>query len=310
MNMPLNFGQQVEEKTFDNDVIPKDTLVWMVVNVRGIQNSKETNGRYLDVELTVAEGQPYEKRKIWDKIADPFDAQNSEAWRNMGYGAIRRILEAVRGADPSNPNSYVLKRLEDIGGLTVPVVVGIEKGSKEYPDDKNRVEYLSPHSSVKKIVECYNLLQQGINQYGKSKSSGSNDGQGNLLSQGPAPTPAAMPPAQQPAAQQQPTQNAGPGWLAPQGQAPQGQPPAAAPAPQAAPPQQQAPAQGFTQGQPPAQPQQAAPYQPPAATATSAPPASQPQTGQPSAMNATTSHSEAGPAPFPAAGQPPQGGQQ
>lgn len=289
MNMPLNFGQKVKEKTFDTDVIPKDTLVWMVVNVRGIQNSKKTNGRYLDIELTVAEGQPYAKRKIWDKIADPFDTQNSEEWRNMGYGAIRRILEAVKGASPDNPNSYVLNRLEDISGLTVPVLVGIEKGDKEYPDDKNRAEYLSPHSSVKKIVECFGLLQQGINKHGKDEKP--NDGQGSLLSNGPAPTPAAMPPAQQPAPQAAPpAQNTAPGWLA--GQPQQGQ---ATPA--AAPPQQQAP-QGFTQGQQPAPVQQAAPPQPPAASATPGQPQPQPQTAPPPAQNATTSPTEQ-PASFP-----------
>ena len=311
MNMPLNFGHKVEEKSFDNDVIPKDTLAWMVVNVRGFQNSKQTNGRYLDIELTVAENQPYAKRKIWDKIADPFDAQNSEEWRNMGYGAIRRILEAVKGATPDNPNSYVLNRLEDISGLVVPVLIGIEKGTKEYPDPKNRVDYLSPHSSVKKIVECYGLRQQGIFKYGKDEPA-TNDGQSSLFGSAPAPTtPAAMPPAATPPQQTQPAAGGAPGWLADQGQ------PAAAPAqPAANPPQGYPPAPGtpqshtqgyeaapantgFPSGQPQPQPQQGQPGQY-AASATSIPPTGS-TTAPQSAPNATPSPSEgyAQPAQFP-----------
>ena len=290
MNMPLNFGQKVEEKSFDNDVIPKDTLLWCVINVRGIKNSKETNGRYLDIELTVADNQPYNRRKIWDKIADPFDANNSEEWRNMGYGAIRRILEAVKGASPDNPNSYVLNRLEELGGLTVPVLIGIEKGSAQYPDDKNRVDYLSPHSSVKKIVECYGLLMQGVFKYEKGEKK--DDGQGSLLAgtQQAAP-PAAMPPASAPPPAAAAAPQAAPGWLAPQGGAPA---PAAAPAPNT----------GFPSGQAPA-PDQQGHQAPPAGTATYAPPTGAPTAHQ-SAPNATASPSSGYVAP---AGFQPQGQQ-
>lgn len=231
MNMPLNFGMKVEEKS--GDVIPKNTLLWCHLGVRGFKNSRTTQGRYLDIELTVAEGQPYAKRKIWDKIADPFDALNSEEWRTMAYGTIRRILEAVKGAHPSNPNSYGLNRLEDLNGLVVPVIVDIEKGKGEYTEEKNRVEYLSPHSSTKKICECFRLLSSGVNKYGKDEKPGIPQ-QANMFAGAPVASPVAAPQfAQQPVAQ-----TSGPqAWLAPSQPTPA------------------APQQGFQQGQAPAQQQ-------------------------------------------------------
>lgn len=247
----LNFGHKVEEK--NNDTIPKNTLLWCVLAIRQIKNSRETNGRYLDIELTVLDNQPYSRRKIWDKIADPFDTNNSEEWRNMGYLAIRRILEAVKGATPENANSYSLNRLEDLHGLTVPVLIGIEKGKDGY-EDKNRVDYLTPHSTQKKIVECYRLLMSGQNKYGNDDKPAVPT-QGSMFTGTASPPPAGFsPPAGAPAAA--PAASSAPGWLAPaQGAlAPQQQYQAPAPQqPAYAPPQGQ-PA-GFPQGTAPA-PQQ------------------------------------------------------
>lgn len=245
MNMPLNFGQKVEEKS--GDVIPKDTIVWCVLNIREIKNSRDTNGRYLDIELTVADNQPFARRKLWDKIADPFDVNNSEEWRTMAYGSIRRILEAVKGATPENANSYTLNQLQDLHGLTVPVLIGIEKGNAQYPDDKNRAEYLSPHSSVKKIVEAYRLLCSGVYTIAKAAAPAAPQ-QGSMFTGTATPPPAGFPPAAPaPAAAQN-----GPGWLAP---ATPAAAPAPAPAQQYAPQPQQAPQAGFPQATAPAQQQ-------------------------------------------------------
>ena len=215
MNMPMNFGQAVEEKSFSGEVIPKDTLVWCHFKLRGFKNSKQTNGRYLDIELTVAENQPHAGRKIWDKMADPFDESNGVEWRNMAYGAIRRILEAVKGANPSDANSYALNSLEDLNGLVVPVRVGIEKGSGDYPDDKNGVDYISPFSSVKKVVECYELLKSGVFTCSKEKAKPQAPAQGNMFAGTQTAPPAAMPPQQQVNQQVQ-----DPNWLAQQQQVP------------------------------------------------------------------------------------------
>lgn len=211
----LNFGQKVEEQS--GDTIPKDAILWCVLNVREIKVSRETQGQYLDIELTVADNQPYARRKIWDKIAHPFDNNNSEKWRSAGYGAIRRILEATKGATPDNQNSYVLNQLTDLSGLTVPVLVGIEKGNDDYPDDKNKAEYLSPHSTVKKIAECYRLLCAGQYQYNKPGKAGTPPGvpaQGSMFNGTAQQPPAQFAPQAAPVPQAAPAAPA-PTWLAP-----------------------------------------------------------------------------------------------
>lgn len=225
---PMNFGTPVQERS-QGDLIPKDTLLWVRAEVRGIKNSKQTNGRFVDIELTIAENQPYAGRKLWDTIMDPYDNLNSVEARDMGTGKIRRILEGVFGARPDNPNSYQLPSYEALGGQhLIPVCVGIQKARPDSGyDDKNTVEYLSPHSSVKKVVECFNNLKNGLNKWEKAGAA--------KPAQAPAQTGFTMPAQAQPqqggftppaAAPAQPAQNA-PGWL--------GQPPGAAPAPAAAP---------------------------------------------------------------------------
>lgn len=269
--MVMNFGQKVEERS--NDIIPKNSLVWCVFALRGLKNSRETNGRYLDVELTVCEGQPYARRKIWTMIGDPYDANNKEEFRTMGTATIRRILEACKGANPQIPESYSLNAFEDLNGLVVPVLVTVQKGNKEYPDDKNGADFLSPYSGLKKIVESYKLLTEGKHFYGKEEAPAP-AAQGNMFGTAPSAPPVGAPmfgnstPQAAPAAQ--------PGWLAPASAA---QPPAQPPTQPQALPAAGAPV-GFPQGQAPAQPQ-AVPYANPAApqppvqtnTAPAAPPA-------------------------------------
>lgn len=309
---PMNFGTPVQERS-QGDLIPKDTLLWVRADVRGIKNSKQTNGRFVDIELTIAENQTFAGRKLWDTIMDPYDNLNSVEARDMGTGKIRRILEGVFGARPDNPNSYQLPSYEALGGQhLIPVCVGIQKAKADSGyDDKNTVEYLSPHSSVKKVVECYNLLKNGVNKWEKAG--------GAKPAAAPAQQGFSMPPQAQPqqggftppAAAPAPAQQNAPGWLGqPPGAAPAATsglavqtPPAATPAPQggqqfpqshtapaaagapmaapgAAPVNQQMQPQGFQQPQGQGFAANAGQLQPPAATNTA--PAATPATPSPS----------------------------
>lgn len=157
----LDFSAQIEER--DYDLIPKGTLLWAVINLKGVKSSNSSTSKYLDMELTIDDGQPYARRKIFVKVGDPNWQGNSEEYRKMGYGAIRRILEAAFGAHPSNPQSYLVipdPTYHVLHGKRVAVKVTIEKGKDGY-EDKNSVEFLSPHSSVKSVAKAFEDLKAG-----------------------------------------------------------------------------------------------------------------------------------------------------
>lgn len=142
------------------DTLPKGLLVFAVIQVRGIKTGG-TGSRYLDVELTVDQGQPFAGRKLFDKIGDPFFEGNSEKYRQMGMIAVTRMLEAARGAGPNNPGAYKLDDFSQLSGLRVPIKVGIEEGTDGH-DDKNRVaEWLTPNPTSQSGFKGYERLLKG-----------------------------------------------------------------------------------------------------------------------------------------------------
>lgn len=199
----LDFSQKAEEK--NNDLIPAGTLLWAIMNVRGVKDSKSSSSRYLDVELTIDDtpGQPYARRKIWDMIGDPLHAGNSEEYRNMGLASIRRILEVAFAANPNVPDTYkVLTDYSQMTGKRVAIQVRVEKAKEGSGyDDKNKVEYLSPHSSVKTIVKKFEDLKAGKHApEGKAAPAAANQQAGfGFTGQGVPPVPPG---------------NSGPDWLA------------------------------------------------------------------------------------------------
>lgn len=153
----LDLSAKPEER--DNDLIPNNQLAWAYIHVRSIKTSPDTGTRYLDVELTVADNQPYAKRKLWVNIMDPLFPQNSDGAKNMGLMMLKRIMETCMGATPDNPASYQqLAEYRDLTGKCVPIRISVKKEKDERYDDKNEVEFLSPFSTVKSVVKAYNAL--------------------------------------------------------------------------------------------------------------------------------------------------------
>lgn len=134
------------------DLIPAGTLCPAIASVRGIKTSKNTGGRYLDLELTVDAG-PYTRRKVFGLILDPGDAKNSAGGREMGQRAIIRIFEAAGVFQVGNLASYQAwdnASLEQIGqkidGIKVALSVKIES-SEGYADKNTIGDFLTPNPS-------------------------------------------------------------------------------------------------------------------------------------------------------------------
>lgn len=144
----MDFSTAPTQQFGTGELIPKGTLAWAWLTLRpynmdqGIAEtpSKSSEARYLDVEMTI-EGGPYDRRKLWDKIG----VCGSEKYVQAGHAAIRHILEVGKEAGPQNMAGYVIDNYFAIDGLKVAIEIGIEKGSQQYPEDKNNVRYLSPN---------------------------------------------------------------------------------------------------------------------------------------------------------------------
>lgn len=157
-------------KEMDFDPIPDNTLAWVILKVRG--SKVATSGtKYWDCEFTVDEGQQHARRKIFQNIMDPFYPSNSDGAKDMGFLAVKRMLESGRGAGPENLGAYVTpdtdNHMLDLDGLRVAVRIAVEKGGPKNPsdpngekyDDKNQIkEFLSPVAEASSARKGYSEL--------------------------------------------------------------------------------------------------------------------------------------------------------
>lgn len=168
MTMDFSAGAGV---TTQADTIPAGQLAWVILTIKGIKNNTNTGSRSIEYEATIDEGQPFAKRKVFGYIGDPNHEANSEGYRQMGLVAITRILESGRGAGPNNPDGYKIQGFEQLGGLRVPVKIGIEKGTDGY-DDKNKVvEWLTPNPASQSGHKLYQRLMAGEHNVSAPKAA-------------------------------------------------------------------------------------------------------------------------------------------
>lgn len=140
------------------DLIPHGFLCWVMVNFKGMKNGSKENdlgrfSRYADVELTIADQQPYARKKVFTTVGDPDSENNTDGYRQMGMTALTRMVEAAGIVNPEEPASYEKlngKSIEQVmsmlDGKYVAIKVKFSKGSGGY-DDKNEVgEFLTPNA--------------------------------------------------------------------------------------------------------------------------------------------------------------------
>lgn len=168
MTMDFSAGAGV---TTQADTIPAGQLAWVILTIKGIKNNANTGSRSIEYEATLDEGQPFAKRKIFGFIGDPNHEANSEGYRQMGLVAITRILESGRGAGPNNPDGYKIQGFEQLGGLRVPVKIGIEEGQNGYSDKNKVVEWLTPNPASQSGHKLYQRLMAGEHNVSAPKAA-------------------------------------------------------------------------------------------------------------------------------------------
>lgn len=206
----MDFSAGAGVSTGGGDPIPNGALLWVIVNVRAVKPTQK-GGAYIDIELTVDDGQPYARRKIWTKVGDPMNMGNSENYRQMGMVAVSRMLEAGRGAGPNNPGAYHINQYTDLSGLRVPIKVKVEPGQNGYDDKNDVAEWLTPNPQSG-CAKLYQRLTSGDHGVGQKPAAQPVSGFGGFGSQQQTTQPQAQPSFGQPQPQGAPASTAANGW--------------------------------------------------------------------------------------------------
>jgi hypothetical protein len=153
-NADLDFNNANEQLSGDFKPIPENTVVHLIMKVRPggagdggmLTQSKRSPWQYLDCEFTVVGGR-YDKRKIWQNMMwfNPSEPKSQAA--DITKQNIRAMLESARNVMPSDQCDEAKQKrrissLSDLNGLSFTARVGIEKGTADYPDDKNTVKFI------------------------------------------------------------------------------------------------------------------------------------------------------------------------
>jgi hypothetical protein len=148
------------------DLIPRNYLCWARLAFNGMKVSQSTGSRYGEIELTISEGQPYARKKIFTRVADPDYENNSEGYRSMGMVALTRMLESsglVDVKDAASYEKYNGKSAEHalmlLDGRHVAIKIKVDVGKDGYGDKNEVGEYLTPNEqsqSCKLFVKLQN----------------------------------------------------------------------------------------------------------------------------------------------------------
>jgi|10_taG_2_1085330.scaffolds.fasta_scaffold35334_2 hypothetical protein len=155
----LDFGGDTGGSGADYDLIPNGTLVMGTISLEASKIS-QNGGRYYPYTISIDDGQPYERRKIWGNIMDPFFPEgcdeavqanlkgNSEGACNMGKATVQRILELNTGAHPDKEGSYQINHIADLSGMSVAIRIKKKKGTDGYADKNEVAAFLSCHEKL------------------------------------------------------------------------------------------------------------------------------------------------------------------
>lgn len=168
------------------DLLPRGFLCWAMLTYRGMKTSDKTGSRYADLELTIADRQPFARKKIWTMVGDPDYSDNSEGYRNMGMTALTRMVEAAGIVNPSDAASYeklnglpTEKVMMMLDGKYVALSIGIEKGEGGYPD-KNKVgDFLTPNEQSSGYKNFMKLSNGDHGNTGQNNPAASRGGFGS-----------------------------------------------------------------------------------------------------------------------------------
>lgn len=137
--MSMDFNDAERQSSGGGDPIPNGAVAPVIINLRGIKNSK-TGAQGLDIEITVTAGE-FKGRKAWKWagiVGNGSDGHNKMVAITRSF--IRGALESAYGVDPSDDSAGAMdgRRLgdwDDLNGLEFLARFKLEKG-EDYTDQR------------------------------------------------------------------------------------------------------------------------------------------------------------------------------
>lgn len=148
--MAIDTNTAQKQKGFD--LIPNGTVASVVLNLRGLKDTKNADGEMLDCEYTVSSGD-FSTRKIWElSMIRGNGSEGHTTAVDIAMSRLRALLEsafAIESEDESEEaqEARIIENWTDIDGLEVLVKIGIEKSKdSQYPDKNRIVAFIGPDS--------------------------------------------------------------------------------------------------------------------------------------------------------------------
>lgn len=135
----MDFNDAERQSSGGGEPVPEGTVAPVIVNLRGIKNSK-TGAQGLDLEFTITAG-PFKGRKAWKWAG--FSGNGSDGHNKMvsiTRAFVRGMLESAYGVDPADDSAGAMdaRRIadwEDLGGIEFVARFRLEKG-EDYTDQR------------------------------------------------------------------------------------------------------------------------------------------------------------------------------
>lgn len=149
----FDFSNADDQREFSGEPIPGGTIALFKVNIRRpkegqaashplVTQSKTSAFQYLDCEFECVSG-TLKGRKFWQNMGVGGDGSDGHTKAiNITRATFKAMLQAARNVAPGDNSpaaqaALIIKGFEDLDGLTIPIKIGYDTPSAQYPKARN-----------------------------------------------------------------------------------------------------------------------------------------------------------------------------
>jgi hypothetical protein len=153
--MTIDLNNANDQKTFD--LIPADTIATLIIKVRSgnagpdgaLRRSKDGRSEGLDLELIVADGDKYAKRRLWALLTLHGETEGHAEAGRIAQATLRAILESARGIRPDDRSEAAkqgrcISSYLDLDGMQFVGRIGVEPGRNGFEAKNKLASVITP----------------------------------------------------------------------------------------------------------------------------------------------------------------------